>query len=88
MDTCPSHPYVVLPQTVTTKLEAHNCLACLCMLLDYNFPSLELRGPNLFQHDNVPAHKVSSITCFAKVDVDELECSAQSPDLNPEHLLD
>lgn len=24
-------------------------------------PSLELRGPNMFQHDNAPVHKVRSI---------------------------
>lgn len=31
-DTRPSYPYVGLPQTSATKLEAHNCRGCLSML--------------------------------------------------------
>lgn len=34
---------VFFPQTVTKKLETHNCTSCLCMLYHYNFPSLELK---------------------------------------------
>ncbi|MCJ8748914.1 hypothetical protein PDJAM_G00170120 [Pangasius djambal] len=47
-------------------------------------------GPNLFQHDDAPVHKASSMkTWCVKVGVEELECPAQSPDLNPtEHLCD
>lgn len=42
----------------------------------------------MFQYDNAPAHKVSCImTWLAKVGVEELECTAQTPDPNPtEHL--
>ncbi|MCJ8734572.1 hypothetical protein PDJAM_G00236930 [Pangasius djambal] len=55
----------------------------------YSFPSLELRGPNLLQHDDAPVHKASSMkTWCVKVGVEELKCPAQSPDLNPtEHRL-
>lgn len=41
------------------------------------------RDPNLFQHDSAPAHKRKSMqTWFAEYDMEELECLAQSPDLN------
>uniref|UniRef100_A0AAZ3PX08 Tc1-like transposase DDE domain-containing protein n=1 Tax=Oncorhynchus tshawytscha TaxID=74940 RepID=A0AAZ3PX08_ONCTS len=45
--------------------------------------------PFLFQHDNDPVHKVRSIQkWFLEISVEELDWSAQSPDLNPiEHLL-
>lgn len=51
LDTWPSHPHMVLVQTVAAMLEVCNCLQYHCMLY-YNFPSVELRGPNLFQHEN------------------------------------
>jgi hypothetical protein len=40
--------------------------------------------PFLFQHDNAPMHKARPIQkWFVKIGVEELDCSAQSPDLNP-----
>ncbi|MCI4379485.1 hypothetical protein PGIGA_G00228800 [Pangasianodon gigas] len=46
--------------------------------------------PKAHQHDNAPVHKARSMkTWFAKIDLEELECPAQSPDLNPtEHVWD
>ena len=41
-------------------------------------------GPFLFQHDNVPVHKVRSIQkWFVEIGVKELDWPVQSPDLNP-----
>lgn len=54
MDTQPSCPYVVLPH-------ARMFLECLCMLKHYKCPSLELRGSNVFQHDEALGHKASSM---------------------------
>ena len=44
-------------------------------------------GPFLFQHDNAPVHKARSTQkWFVEIGVEELDWSAQSPDLNPKHL--
>ena len=47
-------------------------------------------GPFLFQHDNTPVHKARSTQkWFVEISVEELDCTAQSPDLHPiEHLWD
>jgi hypothetical protein len=44
----------------------------------------------LYQHDNAPCHKASSVgEWFVDRKVPEMDCPAQSPDLNPrEHLWD
>ena len=49
-----------------------------------------MEGPFLFQHDNAPVHKARSIQkWFVEIGVEELDWSAQSPDLNPiEHRRD
>lgn len=46
-------------------------------------PSPELRGSNVFQHENAPMPKASSLkTWFARVGGDKLERPAQSPNLD------
>lgn len=64
--TLPWHPFSMLfiPQTVATKLKAHNCIQRLCMLRHYNYPSLELIDLKLSRKDNAPVHKVYSLQSF------------------------
>ena len=47
-------------------------------------------GPFPFQHDCAPVHKARSIkTWMSDFGVEDFDCSAQSPDLNPiEHFWD
>lgn len=46
------------------------------MMYSYDLLLLELRNPNLFQHDSAPVHKISSInTQLTKVELEELEWS-------------
>lgn len=58
------------------------------MLRHYSFPSLDLRGWNVIQHDSTPVRKgISMKTWCVKVGDEESECPArQSPP--PEHLWD
>lgn len=57
MDTWTSHSYVVLLHPAATMLEAHNCLERFLCWIVKNFPSLELRGLSLLQHENVTVRK-------------------------------
>lgn len=72
------YAHVGLPHSVATKLEVDNCTG-------YKFPLLELKDPNLFQHDNAAVHKASSMvnSRFTKAELEDLERTAQSP---TEHL--
>lgn len=73
-DTWPSHTYVVLPQTIATKLEADICMKYIFIWLTvYSLWNEELQ---LFQHDTtVPVHQASFMsTWVAEVGVEILEC--------------
>ncbi|MCJ8729073.1 hypothetical protein PDJAM_G00012190 [Pangasius djambal] len=49
---------------VVSQLEKHHLCIDTMWPKRYSFPSLELRGPNLLQHDDAPVHKASSMkTC-------------------------
>ena len=55
------------------------------------FPTLRQQfgeGTFLFQHDNAPMHKGKPIQkCFVEISMEELDWTAQSPDLNPIEYL-
>ena len=54
---------------------------------DYVLPTLRQQfeeGPFLFQHDNTPLHKARFIQKgFVEIGVEELDWTAESPELNP-----
>lgn len=80
------HVWVFL-KLLPAKLEAHNSIGSLCILLQYNFPRFPTIS-NLFRHNNAPVHKVSIMkTWFVKVGEKELEWSAHNPDLNQVYIL-
>lgn len=68
-----------------TQLKAHNfSFESLGMLWLLDFPSLELKGPNMLQHDCAPVHKANSMSTWF-----ERKYTAQNPDLNSaEHFGD
>lgn len=54
-----------------------------------DFLCLDLRGPNMLQHDNTTVHKTMSWKSCVLAGVEELERPPQNLDLNPtEHLWD
>lgn len=54
----------------------------------YSFPSLDLRNPNLFQHDEAPEHRVTSMKTpwIAKAGAEELDPTEQLGDQLELHL--
>ncbi|MCI4392252.1 hypothetical protein PGIGA_G00143900 [Pangasianodon gigas] len=73
----------LLPQSLKHTI-VQNVFVCCNITVSLHWNS------NLFQHDNAPVHKASSMkTWCVKVGVEELGCPSQNPDLNPtEHLWD
>lgn len=69
------------PYITVLKLEEH--IQFLKDVLSVPSLSLELRTPNLLQHDNVPVHKASTMkTLFAESRLDELESLEESPNVS------
>lgn len=58
------------------KLEEHDCIACLCMVLNYT----GCEGPR-----PVPASFIKA--WLAKFGTEEIKCCAQNPDLKPTEKL-
>lgn len=66
------------------NVETQKSLAYVCMLKPFSFPSLELRDPNLFQHDIGTVHNVSSTKTFLTMFLwKKLSVLQQSLDLKP-----
>lgn len=49
---CQRKAFVIPPHNVATNLESFSCIEYFCMACRYDFLSLKLRSPNLFQHDS------------------------------------
>lgn len=70
MNTCPSHPYVLPPQTVARKVRSTNCIrifVCCTMKISLQWKDEAQACSSM----TMLLHKVSSLTAwFAKVDVE------------------
>lgn len=63
MSTPDRHTHLYVFYFTKSSYQVHNC-QFLCMLEHFNFQKLELRSPNLFQHDNDPVHKAQSSVVY------------------------
>lgn len=75
--TCCSSPYCC-HKVESTQLSTMSLYATVL-----RFPFAWTKGPNLFQHNNAPVHKMTSMKKWvAKFIVEEFQSSVQNPDLN------